>query len=330
MPTINVSPITFEPFDLIALRQASRNCNDKWIDVQTFYSKTNYLAEFHNKIRAINLAINEADFDLPGILLKVRMDLTTKITTVKYLQDELAEASDEEDREDILKDMADLLSNATDKTRDYTSGLASRLQPLNASISRSTLQRRLEACEDEALQVPEDIVTLQEKKAVLDVEYATLTSAINALDSTPLPETGKETILDPAALASLGLTAPQLAAAQAALEMLQKALQELNAALNYLGLISLRDSLRRRIDRVLKDIADKKIELGKINDRIRLIEAIQGFDDERTPFINEFSTIVTSLNSFMTETADIASDDVLGEQFVQNANALINYLKPIR
>ncbi|MGV6395601.1 alpha-xenorhabdolysin family binary toxin subunit B [Pseudomonas caspiana] len=330
MPTINASPITFEPFDLIALRQASRNCNDKWIDVQTFHSKTNYLTEFHNKIRAINLAINEADFDLPGILLKVRMDLTTKITTVKYLQDELAEASDEEDREDILKDMADLLSNATDKTRDYTSGLASRLQPLNASISRSTLQRRLEACEGEALQVPEDIVTLQEKKAVLDVEYATLTSAINALDSTPLPETGKETILDPAALASLGLTAPQLAAAQAALEMLQKALQELNAALNYLGLISLRDSLRRRIDRVLKDIADKKIELGKINDRIRLIEAIQGFDDERTPFINEFSTIVTSLNSFMTETADIASDDVLGEQFVQNANALINYLKPIR
>lgn len=330
MPTINASPITFEPFDLLVLRQASRNCNDKWIDVQTFHSKTNYLTEFHNKIRAINSAINEADFDLPGILLKVRMDLATKITTVKYLQDELAEASDEEDREDILKDMADILSNATDKTRDYTAGLTSRLQPLNASISRSTLQLRLEACEGEALQVPEDIVTLQEKKAVLDGEYATLTSAINALDSTPLPETGKETILDPAALAALGLTAPQLAAAQAALEMLQKALQELNAALNYLGLISLRDSLRRRIDRVLKDIADKKIELGKINDRIRLIEAIQGFDDERPPFINEFSTIVTSLNSFLTETADIASDDVLGEQFVQNANALIYYLKPIR
>ena len=330
MPTINASSITFEPFDLFALREAKRNCNDKWIDVQTFHSKTNYLAEFHNKIRAINSAINEADFDLPGNVLKVRMDLTTKVTTVKYLQEELAEASDEEDREDILKDMADLLSKATNKTRDYTEGLASRLQPLNASISRSTLKLRLEACEGEALGVPEDIAKLQEKKAVLDDEYATLTSAINALDSTPLPETDKETILNPAALAALGLTAPQLAAAQAALEMLQKALHELNAALNYLGLISLRDSLRRRIDRVLKDIADKKIELDKLNDRIRLIEAIEGFDDERPSFIKEFSTIVTSLNSFLAEAANIASDDVLGEQFVENANALIDYLKPIR
>jgi len=330
MPTINDSQITFGPFDLFALRQARRDCNDKWIDVQTFHGKTGYLAEFHNKIRAINSAINEADFDLSGILLKVRLDLTTKVKTVKYLQDELAEASDEDDREDILKDMADILSSATNNTRDHTEGLASRLQPLNASISRSTLQLRLEACEGEALQVPEDIAKLQEKKALLDGEFATLTDAINALDSTPLPETGKETILNPAALAALGLTAPQLAAAQEALEMLQKALQELNAALNYLGLISLRDSLRRRIDRVLKDIAAKKVELDKINDRIRLIEAIQGFDDERPSFINEFSTMVASLNSYLAETANIAIDDVLGEQFVEHTNALIEYLKPIR
>ncbi|KFE58015.1 alpha-xenorhabdolysin family binary toxin subunit B [Pseudomonas syringae] len=330
MPTINVSPTTFEPFDLLALQQAKTNCNNKWIDVQTFHGKTNYLVDFHNKVRAVNSAINEAEFHLPDNALKIYMDLTFKVSSVNNFQEELAEASDEEDREYILKGIANLVSKATTKTRDYTVGLASRLQPLNASISRSALQLRLEACEGEALQVPEDIAKLQEKKAVLDGEFATLTSAINALDSTPLPETSKETTLNPATLAALGLTAPQLAAAQAALDLLQKALRELNAALNYLGLISLRDSLSQRINKVLEDIAKTRLEQAQINDRIRLIEAIQGFDDERTSFVNEFSTIVTSLNSFLAEAANIASDDVLGEQFVQNANALITYLKPIR
>lgn len=330
MPTINASPISFAPFNLFALRQAKTACNERWIDIQTFHDKTGYLADFHNKVRAINSAINEADFQLPGDALKIHMDLASKVRSVKLHQKDLAEASDDDERQEILEDLAKVLSKAIDNTRKLTAGLTSRLQPLNASISESTLKLKLEACQAEALQAPEDIAELQEKKAGLDGEYETLTSAINALDSTSLPETDKETILNPAALAALGLTAPQLAAAQAALEMLQKALQELNVLLNYLGLISLRDSLRLRIGRVNKDIADKKIEQDKINDRIHMIEAIQGFDDERPSFINEFSTIVASLNSFLAEAANVASDDVSGEQFVQNANALIDYLKPIR
>lgn len=329
MPPIDNSPLAFEAFDISTLRLAKKNCNARWLDVQTFHAKTNYLPEFYSRVDTLNTALNDADFYLPQAAQGISIDLKHTVKSLVFLQQELADASGDEDREEILEDLARVLSKATDRTRRETKTLTTKLQSLNTPLNRGSLLRRLEACEADAAQIPEDIANLQERNNVLDGEYATLTSAIDAFDSTQLPEADKDTILDPAALAALGLTVPQLAAAQAALELLQKALQELNAALNYLGLLALRDSLRRRINKVREDIADKVLELAQINDRVQLIESIQGFDDERPSYTNELSTIVTSLDSFLAETANVSSEDESGEQFVRNANALIDYLSPI-
>jgi uncharacterized protein YoxC len=329
MVRIDDSPLELEAFDLFALRLAKKNCNAQWINVQTFHAKTNYLPEFYSRVDTLNTALNEADFYLPQAAQGICVDLKNKVKSLVFLQEELADASDDDDREEILEDLARVLSKATDQTRRETKTLTTKLQSLNTSLNRGSLLRRLEACEADAAKIPEDIAKLQEKNDALDGEYATLTSAIDAFDSTQLPQADKETILDPAALAALGLTVPQLAAVQAALELLQKALQELNATLNYLGLLALRDSLVRRINKVREDIADKLRELAQTNDRIQLIESIQGFDDERPAYTNELSTIVTSLDSFLAETANASSEDEAGEQFVRNANALIDYLSPI-
>ena len=328
MPSTTDSPVSFEAFDLAAIRAAKKNGNTKHIEAQTFYTKTNYLSDYYNRVSTLNSALNDLDFHLPEAAQGISVNLTIKIKHLGEALKALADASDD-DREDVLEYLADILSNATDTTQRHTKTLKSKLQSLSTPINASTLLLKLEACEADAARVPEEIEKLQEKKSILDGEYATLTSAIDALAGTALPEADKETILDPTKLAALGLTAPQLAAAQAALELLQKVMQELNAALNYLGLISLRDSLRGRIYKVREDIAAKNLELDRIQDRIRLIESIQAFEDERASYTREISTIVSSLESFVAEASDVSSDES-GELFVQNANAMIDYLKPIK
>lgn len=329
MPYTTDSPLSFDAFDIAALRAAKKNSDIKHTEVHTFYSKTTYLSEYYHKVGTLNTALSNADVDLREAAQGIPNSLATKVKYLDQALKALADASDD-DREDVLEYLADILSNATDTTQRYTRTLKSRLQSLSTPINGDTLLLKLEACEADAARVPVAIEKLQEEKNVLDAEYATLTRAINALDSTELPETNKEAILDPKALAALGLTGPELAAAQAALEMLQKALKELNAVLNYLGLISLRDSLSRKTNDVINGIADKNLETGRIKDRISLIESIKAFEEERGAYAIEYSTIVNSLDSFLAEATAASSHDETGEQFVQNANALIEYLKQIK
>jgi hypothetical protein len=324
------SPLEVAVPDLSALRLAKKNCNAKLIDAQVHHGQTNYLPEQFRRIREFNSILNEADFYLTEAALGTRTDLKLKTDAIVALQKELIEATAENDREEIVEDLAQVLGTATKTTGAHTEKLGSLLYSLSTSFDRTTTLNHLARCEAQTLELAEDIAQLVEKKSALDGERQVLTDAIGAIESKNIDEISREAILNAESMIKLGLTPPQIATAQAALDLLKQAQEQLSAALNYFGLISLRDDLRDRITRLITDVGAKNAELGQVKERIKLIESIHDFDDERLVYIRELSKIVSALTVFLDRTRHISSDGTGSvEQFIQDANALIEHLKSI-
>jgi len=316
--------------DMKALRDAKAACNSKIVDATVYHTETAYLPNLFGKATDLNTALNRAHLVLSESTQKISFNLEQPIEDIVRYQEELADTEDEEDREYILDSISRKLSSATNDTQDETNKLAGHLKSLSDALSRESTLKSLEGLKIQAAKLPEDLTALEERKNNLKEELATLNSAIQAIEAKGFAEIGEETILNAEALAALQLGGPPAAALKAALDLLQKSLADLDASLNYHGLLSLRQNLHARSDAETQKINDKNDEIRKVKQRTLFIESIHSFDDERVIYVDEYSKIVSSFRSFVNKHTSTPKDDEAVGQWIQDAGELMAYLTAIR
>jgi hypothetical protein len=320
------APLILEEPDMKAMRDAKAACHSKMVDANVHHTETDYLPSVFAKFHNLNDALNKAHTGFTASVEKIFYDLEFPIDDILRYQEELADA-DEEDREYILSRISDLQVAATTDIGKETQNLASHLKSISEPFNRESTLKSLDGLNIQAAKLPEDIDALNERKSTLQGELQTLNSAIQAIESKGFADIGEETILNAEALAALQLAGPHAAAVKVALDLLQKSLADLDAALNYFGLLSLRKNLRTRLDAETQKISNKNDEVRMVEQRTRLINAFHGFDDERVNYAQEYSKVVTSFKSFVNKHASTPKDgDEFVEQWIEDAKALIDYL----
>lgn len=330
MMFMNDSKVWDEP-DMKALNDAKALCNSKIIDATVTHNATGYLPNIFAKFQSLNTALNSAHSGLTESAQQIFYLLDKPIDDLVHYQEELEDVTDAEDRAYILGRIFDVRNTALADTGKETKKLAQHLKSISEAFNRASTLKSLEELELQATTLPDDIANLEERKSTLDGELTTLTSAIQALEGKGFAEIGEETILNAESLAALQLAGPHAAAVKAALDLLQKSLADLDAALNYFGLLKLRENLNVRIDAETTKINANKDEIRTVGQRIKLIDALHAFDDERAIYLQEYSKVVTSLEVYLNQPVPTPNDDDESiEQWVQGANAMMVYLKAVR
>ncbi|MCD5974918.1 alpha-xenorhabdolysin family binary toxin subunit A [Pseudomonas quasicaspiana] len=323
--------LAFDEPDTQAMRNAKVACNAKMVDATVYHTETDYLPNLFGKFTNLNTALNRAHFVLLESAQKISYNLEFPVDDIARYQDELLDADDDDHREFILKRISEVIEAGIVATDDEAKKMAGHLKSINETFNRQTTLTSLAGLESQATQLPIDIAALEERKTELNGELLTLNDAIKALESKGLAEIGEETILNAEALAALQLAGPHAAIVKAALDLLQKSLADLDAALNYYGLLSLRKNMYTRIDAETQKINVKNGELRLVDQRTRFIESIHGFDDQRVIYAQEYSKIVTSLKSFVNKyTLATMGDDDYVQQWIEDAKAVMGYLPALR
>lgn len=317
--------------ELAMLRQSKTSCNDRMIDIEVFHSQTDYLPSLYAKFNRLNSTLNQAEIKLRDGTQRLQLDLQSRTEVLRGYLVELAHSSDDDERLEILGDVAKEL-NATLKTiRAQTGILASSLLSVSETFDRTATLSYIASLNAEQGRLPEEIQQLEVSLAKVEEQRTTVTAAINAIESKGFGAIAQDTLLNAEKVAALGPTPPEAAIIQLALEMLKQSLEKIDASFNFLGLVSLRDDLRKRSNEYSATLRTKRAELGIIDRRIKMILAAHGFDDHLQDYKREFSTVVTSLRTYETRFNRITTVDETGvEAFIADTTALATYLQPIR
>lgn len=317
--------------DLAILRQSKKSCNDQMINIEVFHTQTSYLPLLYDKLKMLNSALNQAHIRLRDSAQKLELDIDSRTAILQGYLLELEQSSDEGERTEILGDMAEEFNAILNTARRQALVLAPALLSLSEAFDRTATLSNLAGFNAEQERLPEEIQNIETSKSKVEQDRATVTAAINAIEIKGFSDIAQDTILNGEKIAKLGATPPQLAVIELALDLLKQSLQKLDVALNYLGLIKLRDSLRARINGYADAVRDKQQELLNLNRRIKMIHAMHAFDDDLRVYRREFSKVVAALRAFETRYNRITQVDATGiREFMATATALASYLRPIR
>ncbi|PHN28574.1 alpha-xenorhabdolysin family binary toxin subunit B [Pseudomonas sp. ICMP 561] len=317
--------------DLAVLRQSKQYCNDKMIDIEVFYTQTSYLPSLYGKFNRLNSTLNQAHTRLRDGTQRLQYDLDSQANVLRGYLKELAESSDDTERLEILADAAKEMNAVLKSTRNEASTLAASLLSISEPFERTSTLRNLLGFNTELERLPEEIQEIEASRAKVEAERATLTAAINAIESKGFGAIAQDAILTGEKIAALGPTPPEAAVIALALDLLKQSLDKLDASLNFLGLIRMRDVLRERSNAYAAALRDKQLELGAVGRRISLIDAAHLFDDELQTYKREYSKVVDAVRAYEARFNRMSTvDEFTAQAFIADTTALAAYLRPIR
>jgi hypothetical protein len=317
--------------DLPTLRQSKQSCNDQMVNIKAFYTLTSYLPSLYQKFNRLNSALNQSHTELRDGSQKLEHDLDSQTLILSRLLEELEETNDDADRLEILEDITKEVSGTLKATRNETSTLESSLLSVSEVFDRASTMRNLTGLDAELTALPEEIGVVETSRAKLEEESATITAAIKAIESKGFGAIAQDTLLNAEKIAALGATPPQVAIIELALDLLKQSLEKLDVALNFMGLIRLRDVLRDRINACSTTLLAKQQELRTVGQRINMIKATHDFDDRLGEYKVEYRKVINTLRSYLRQFDRLTEmDGALIQEFIAETTELAKYLQPIR
>lgn len=316
--------------DLAIMRQSKASCNDTMINIEMFHIQTAYLPSLCDKFSRLNATLNQADKNLRDCTQRLYYDITTHSDILGNYLDELAQSISDAERLEVSGDMAKELNAALKLTHTQVRTLAHSLLSISDTLDRTSTLRNIASFQVEQERIPEEIERIESSKRDVEAERATLTAAINAIESKGFGAIAQDTLLTAEKVAALGPTPPEAAVIQLALGLLKKSLEDIDAAFNFLGLVSLRNRLRQRSNEISATLRAKQREFSLLNRRVRMLEAVHAFDDEIQNYKREYSKVVDAIRLFETSLTRVTKiDKLVIDNFRTQAAAVVNYLKPI-
>lgn len=317
--------------DLPTLRQSKQSCNDQMVSIEVFHTLTSYLPSLYQKFSRLNSALNQSHTELRDGSQKLTENLDSRTGNLSRLLGELEETNDDAERLEILEDLTKEFNDTLNVTRNETSMLETSLLSISGVFDRASTMRNLMGLDAELAVLPDEILSIEASRSKIEEESATITAAIKAIESKGFGAIAQDTLLNAEKIAALGATPPQVAIIELALDLLKQSLEQLDVALNFMGLIRLRDVLRDRINACSTTLLAKRQELRTVGQRINMIKATHDFDDRLGEYKVEYRKVINTLHSYLRQFGRLTEmDGALVQEFIAQTTELAKYLQPIR
>lgn len=317
--------------DLALLQQSKKSCNDQMIEIEVAHAQTAYLPSLYRKFNDFNSMLNQGHTKLRDGAQKLHYALLSRCKVLKGYLDELTSAYNEEERQEILGDIAKELKATQRDIRTQTSSLAGVLLALSDPFDRTPTLNNLAGFSVEKERMPAEVTQIEASIEKVEAERTTVTAAINAIESKGFSVIAQDTFLNAEKIAALGVAPPQLAVIEVAMDLLKQSLANMEAGMNFLGLIKLRERLRERSNELSCTLRSKYAELVTLNRRIKMIESVHTLDDQRQIYNREYGKIVTMLQAYeagYNRVTPVEEEPV--REFIVSVTELAAYLQPIR
>lgn len=323
------SHIEYPTIDVAILQQARKEARGASIEVQVLFAKTDYLEALHSRVTNVDNAMAAAQFKLTETAQSLDMNITAFIETLRIYQSELEEVPGSE-RQEVLEDIAKVVSDILSTVRKEKSTLDSTYTPMTAAIDRTETGKFLVQMAVDMQRLPDDVLDIEQRKQALSVKRDTLTQAMTVIESKGFAEIGKETLLNAQAISTLTTAGPEAAILTTAIELAQQTMQKVESFISYNGMREARNVIGKQMEVLTQSIQDKNTELRMVEMKAELIKKSHTFEEQRLRYTAEFSKVSAAAQSFVTtyRAVDAQNEAVVG-QFVVDAQQLARYMNAL-
>lgn len=293
-----------------------------------FIRSKQYLPSWNSK--AIQLHTNIADIDrgLRDAAQTMAHALKKTIDDITVLQAELKdEGHDAEDKEYFVEQIEKSVNKALGLVKTTDRDLIQQLANISENLDRQQAKGFI-ADDNAAIErYTADIEKLNAELKTLGEQRKVLNAGIDALKNKGFADTGNEVIGDVEKLIALGMTPPELAVVQLAIDQLKKLLQETERTITFFVMVKALDNLVDTINATIKKQTNKNDEIEVANHRIDFINTLIDMDTQRTDYLPEATKITQTTGFFLAQFP--AGKDQPVESFVDHSKPLIEYMNGI-
>jgi len=291
----------------------------------------NYLPQLHDRFRDLISNVSESSGVLSTSALDTKAGIDSRMRRLKLLEKELAEASDQQEIEEIEADRAEELLRIASLVIRPVQQLASQLSAIDGRFDRRLTLGFIDDLGNEQQTVQASLDQMNEERTERQNERSVINEAIEALKKGGVETIGNDLLLTLEEVMKLGIAPPQVQLVMFAIEQLKKTLEQVGDGLRFLDMVHARDKLVEKIQALARDIETKTRVLASLNGKVEFLQNIHTLDDQRQRYLGEYQRAVTAFQSFASQIdADKQADDAQrSREFINHAQRFSDFLDPL-
>ncbi|WP_419712072.1 alpha-xenorhabdolysin family binary toxin subunit B [Pseudomonas sp. NFX224] len=295
-----------------------------------------YLPVLSEELNSLQQEVNATDTQALRTLTLVPTALqTTEIqeftTVIENLQRQSPTEAQQEAIDSFYGEIKSLIHDATARTFKYSTELNNSLTNLK-SVSLTDNRHRIIEIEASIDKVSQQFPALNDAIEQLTKSEASLTDAINIIESTDNFSLIKNLFLSVEKLTELKLSAPQLELVKAGISAGIKILGLIDSSIKYDNLIAARRQVQTQLDDRRSQLTRINNEVTTLQQRKRQLNELQTVRTSREAYTNEINTLAESLNKFLEIIHFDAADELkpVVKRFIEQSKVYSTHLNKLR
>ncbi len=316
----------FNMADLLGHNAAVQEVNT---NAQMLFQQFDYLPGTVGTMNNLAVSINRTTFDVRKLAQTNAIDLERTAKKLKGYQEELG---DPNDVDEVRKDMEAELQSAFSKISAQTEDLKSTHKGISAPYDRAASERWVVTLQQDRASTEELKIKSEEKMAELKEQMKSVSEAIDLIGKAGVEKIGEEAQLSLDNLKAMGLAPPQIQVALLAIDTLKKVISGIGEAISYLNMLEAYNRLRERVGDLRVQSEKYTKDIAWVDGKIKLVKILDGLDDRRWEYVNEFSNLVADVDKFSRELKQDKSLPVekRADTAIAQIADIIKYLKIIQ
>jgi len=282
-------------FDGAALRAHAAAVQTSNVTVQMLGEQFNYLPGTVRTMNGLTVAIQKATFELRNQAQTTGINLERAQNKLKTAQIELLEYP--EDADEIHEEMESELKNGSMKVAEYAADLKVTHNGLSTAYDRSASAQWIVTLQQDRAFTEALKVKSEEKVVDFEKQMKSVSEALELIAKAGVEKIGQEARLTLDNLKALGLAPPQVQIALFAIDTLKKMIAGIGEAISYLNMLASYNKLKEKAADLRAQLKKLINEIEQIDGKIQLVRVLDQLDDERWGYVNEFSNLVTRIES---------------------------------
>lgn len=320
--------------DLNVMSERIGLMRDGAIEARVLFSKWNYLSDLHNRFQVLVRNVSEGAAQLSNSALAGKMRLEDCMRRLSSLDEELNEAlneGNEQDVEDIKADRADLLEKCSTIVDGQSRAVSQHLGLINEVLNRRLTLGFMADLEKDQQTAQRQVEHLHAKLKERQDQRTLISDAISQLETGGIEKIGKDIALTLEAVTKLGLAPPEVQLIMFAIEQLKKTIEAVGDGIRFLDMVAERDKLVETIDALTRSIEAGNRDVASFAGKAEFIRVIHSIDDHRQVYVRQYSKVVDAFHQF---TAQIDADKGVedgerSKRFIDAAQSFVAFLTPL-
>ncbi len=279
-----------------------KQMSDQRAKADALFQLTHYLPSLNDKFARLHTSLIDTDRSVRDAAQKMAHQLSASLNDITNFQNDLLEEGlDEEDKSYFVKEIVKSVTQVLNVVQAEDSALTQQLVDISEKLNRQQTEELIaeqisliETCKVDIEQSDTQLKSLREQRKVMN-------DGIDALKSKGFADKGNEIIGDVEKLVALGMTPPQLAIVQLAIEQAKKLLVETEQAISFFAMVKALGNLVDVIEATTKKHTDKQNDMTTATRRIEFINTLYAMDTLRTDYVSEASKVTQVTGFFLAQ-----------------------------